>query len=101
MFFKLKDLLPQAINRLGMAKEFNAAYILEVWNEVSDEILVGRITGLHKAAYFKDGDLTIYVKNSIVSSEIQLYCRQLINGINKKIGKPLVKKLSFKVKKII
>lgn len=98
MFYKIKDLLPKVINKLGIKKEAQASLvvgtaggvILEIWGEK----LASKIT----PKIFKDSTLYIETDNSTIASEINLSQNKLISKINQKIDQLLIKKITLRIK---
>lgn len=46
---------------------------------------------------FRDGLLTIGIKNSSQAMEIQMQSQNIIEGINRELGKEMVKKIRYKI----
>jgi len=91
----LKMLLPTAINRLGAAKEVQAAFVIKAAQEALEEVLGASVAKGAKATSFRDKTINIQTKNAIITQEIQMRQRQLIARVNKKTNAKLVFKIRF------
>ena len=68
----------------------------EVLCEVCADLPIDVIDGI-KVSTFKSGVLTLVAPN-LVSAELQMRSEGLIGGVNKELGKKIVKRLRFKNK---
>jgi hypothetical protein len=101
MFESINNLLPKTFNKNGLGSFFESYIIIKNSEESLKEILGINNKYKYKIKSFKNNSLIIQVDSSIVSSELQIYSKKIIEGINKKnIGnniKTQVKKIIFKV----
>lgn len=85
----LDSLLSKRLNKLGLSKELQAAYIVSQANIIAN----GRFTAIR----FARGILTISCPNSITANEIRYDSEKIINEINEKIKPTTIKRLSYKI----
>lgn len=85
----LDNVLNKRLNKLGLNKELQAAYILSQANSLAD--------GRFEAVRFSHGVLTVNCPNSIAAAELQFETQSLIAKINDKIKPAAVKRLAFRV----
>jgi predicted nucleic acid-binding Zn ribbon protein len=88
-FVKIERLLPKALERSGDPEALKAAWVIEVWDKVALKIL-GEIAKETKAFQLCSGTLYVRVPSPTWAQEVQLHASQLIEAVNKKIGKTLV-----------
>ncbi|MCL5411833.1 MAG: DUF721 domain-containing protein [Patescibacteria group bacterium] len=91
-FIKMKNLLPRAIERSGNPDGLGAALVLDLWNKVAVKI-IGEEAKKTKAFRLQSGTLYIRVPSPLWAQELHLHSPQLIDELNKEIGKRTVVKL--------
>lgn len=89
MWQKIDQLLDKQTRKYGVYNQAEASRICFEAQKIYKD--------LFRPLSFKNGVLTILVKNSIKAQEIQLQSHKIIEKINKKIGSPAVKRLKFRV----
>jgi len=95
-FTKASDLISKLIKRSSNSQLMFAIWIRRLWKEAVLEVFPK--SSLTKAKFFRGGKLTIEVKSSAEAGELRLRERDLVESINSKAGKKVVKMLNFKVK---
>lgn len=79
-FTQLKDLLPKAALKYGVAKEVKAAHICDRARRAVSEIW-GAETREARPLHFKDGVLTIEVDDSAWAQEVFMKKNELIDAV--------------------
>ncbi len=83
----LNDLLGKRINKLGLNKSINAAYIIAEANKVAN--------GRFEAIRLSRGILTLKCQSPLIAQEIQFQSHQIIETINQKITPQKITRLSY------
>jgi len=97
MFVPLEKLIPKAAQTFGIAQEMKAAKICHDFRMVTPELFpvcADQIT----PAYYKNGTLVINVNNSALAQEVIMRKVQIIDKINEKAGKEVIKNLRTQLK---
>lgn len=89
MFQPIKNILEKCVGKYVFKNEILATNILEIWKKEID------FPG-SSPLYFKQGILYIKAQNASVSQEIQFKKNELIQFLNKKLKKNLVKNIIFR-----
>lgn len=95
MFEKFQNFLPRAANRYGISKELEAATTCQKFRALIPEMFAGKpeaqesISPLH----FKEGVLTVHVKNNAWAQEVMMRKHKIIDEMNARIGENKVKNL--------
>ncbi len=94
-FEPIRRILPKAIQTAGIARQVNAARVVE-----EAATLVRNAWGEERAAYvrivsFSDGVLKICALAPIALQELKLWEIRLQNDLNRLLGGPIVKRLQF------
>lgn len=97
MITPLKNLLNDSLQRSGVAKEVSAAMVVDEANKLIGQIMGEKVKKRAEAKYVKNGELSIAVLSSVVTQEIKMHEHKLMEKLNKKIGKDVVKKVRFLV----
>ncbi len=92
----IKDVLERVINSLELSAPLLAQKAVEIWDEIVG-IRIKRNTFPEKV---KNGILYVYVINSIWAQELHLMKMDILDAINKKLGKELIKDIIFRVGEI-
>lgn len=98
MFFKVKELLPKVITRLGIKKEAEASLVINLWPKIACEALDKDLCLKTKATVFKNKTLFVEVENSSLASECFQCSNQLIKKFDQKLGKDKVQKIRFRIR---
>lgn len=98
MFYKIRDLLPKAINKFGLKGQAQAALVVETAKKVVLEVWGETLSLKIKPKIFKNNTLYLEVLGSGFASDVNLERQKLISLVNKKIGQNLVKKIILKTK---
>jgi len=88
------NLMPRALQGLGMDRRRSEAEILRVWNNLIDPTTAAHAqpTGIFKGTLFVTGDSSPWL------DEIVRYRRkEILNRLQHSFGKDLVQKISFRV----
>lgn len=97
MLVGLKPFLNQAVNRAGIAGKIKAAGVCDLWDKVIfekfDKIFIKKC----KATRFKDGVLAVAVLGSAFAQELEMEKYEIMEAINKEIGKNIVERIKFEI----
>lgn len=91
-FYQIKEILPKVIKKTGLEAEIKAAFVLKIAKDILEEKKLEAIP-----FRFKDGDLFLKVKSGAFSNEIVANSFEVIEAINRKLGKRLVKRIKTRV----
>jgi predicted nucleic acid-binding Zn ribbon protein len=94
-FTPLKYLINDTIKRAKINEQIEATLVFEYFNKAIKEEIGEKALSRMQAKYLKDGVLKIAVLSSALSSEIKLHEEEIIEKINNKFGKKIIKKLQF------
>lgn len=89
MMKKINKSLEKILRSYGIFEQAESAYICYVANEIA--------AGKFAAHSFKNGLLTLLVKDSYQAQEINFNQRTIIEAINNKIGKEKVQRIRFRI----
>jgi hypothetical protein len=89
MLEPINKILIKRANKYGIKNVADASRICFIAKSVSNNEF--------EPKSFKNGMLTIIVKNNIIASEIQMNSASIIKKINQKIGSETIKKIKFKI----
>lgn len=96
VFKSLKDILPGTIEELGISEQLKRAAAFAAWRAVAAEL------PLHARAArpvrFLRGVLVVEAPSSAAIHELHMRTPQLMRDLNKRMGRPLVSKLEFRVR---
>lgn len=93
----LKSFLNQAVNRAGIDENIKAAGICDLWDKIIFEMFDKVFIEKCKAIRFKDGVLVVAVLGSVFAQELELEKYEIMEAINKEIGKNLVERIKFEI----
>lgn len=85
----LRQSLNKRLNYYGLAKQASAARVCALADEVAD--------GEWKAVSFRNGILKIMVESNEKAYLVKLKSAEIIERVNKKLGRAEVLRLTFKV----
>ena len=91
------SLLQKTLNKAGIAEQVNAAIVCNEFQSIAQELFGKAIQDKAKALYVKNRTLTIAVTSSVIGQEIKLHEREIVQKLEKKVGKNKVEKLRFLV----
>jgi len=97
MFVPLEKLIPKVAQTFGIAQEMKAAKICHDFRMLTPElfsVFADQITPAH----YKNFTLTINVQNSALAQEVAMRRVQIIDKINEKAGREVVKNLRTQLK---
>jgi predicted nucleic acid-binding Zn ribbon protein len=97
MFLNFKSSLNLRINQLGLNKEVEAVRICQLWDEIIKNKFDKRASEKSKAIKFKNKNLTVAVLSSIWAQEFQYNQQNIIEEINKRIGREAVERINFEL----
>jgi len=107
MFVKLKQVLFARIQRLGNREKIELGLIMKEWPEVISQLvreekinpaLVSELSNTQPIK-LENNVLMIKVKNQAIASELSVVGYDLMEKLNKRIGRKAIKRLFFKIKK--
>lgn len=96
MFTDLRRHLNKKIKQLGIQDQVEAALVCEAWGKAVVSVFGKEGSKNTKALFFKNNILTIQVKNSSWASELKMRQNKLLEEINKKLDKEIVKGIKFR-----
>ena len=97
MLNKLSSSISFQVNRLGLGKEIEAARVCAFWDKIITEKFDQTASEKSKAIRFKDKILTVAVLSSVWAQEFQYNQQDIVEKINKKIGKEAVERIRFEL----
>jgi predicted nucleic acid-binding Zn ribbon protein len=95
---RIGDLVEGSVKRAGIQQKVTAAQIIEEFKEQICERWGKQVLKRVTPKYLKRGTLTIEAKDSVFAAELRLKEKNLLDELNKKYEKAVVKKLRFLVK---
>jgi len=94
-FIKVKEVLKKILHSKGLAQAAESGFICGQWEGVVKNLLGEKIQKQSKVVSFKNSELKVAVLNSSVKQELQLYSREIVEGINQKLDSQKVKRIRF------
>lgn len=95
MFNDLGSLLPQAIKRAGITRQVDSSNVVKVAEKKLKEKLPPEAAEDLKPVYIKDGLLAIAALSPVAAQELQFRENEVIDEINEKFGKQVVKRIKY------
>jgi predicted nucleic acid-binding Zn ribbon protein len=92
---RVGSIIDKVMQNLGLSKRYNEQKAILVWEEIVGE----RIAKRAKALYSRNGTLVVEVENSTWMNELQFLRREIIEKLNKKLGKWVIDDVHFLLKK--
>ena len=101
MFEPFQQFVKKAANRYGISTEMNAAKVCHDFREIIPELFKNIESPVEyiSPSSFKDQTLTINVDNSAWGQEVIMRKEKIIDQMNKKAGKEIIKNLRTQLKK--
>lgn len=96
-FVGLKPFLNQAINRAGIDQNIKAVGVCDLWNKIIFEMFDKIFIEKCKAVRFKNGELTVAVLGSVFAQELEMAKYEIMEAINKEVGRNLVQRIKFEI----
>lgn len=93
----LKPFLNQAVNRAGIDKNIKAAGVCDLWDKIIFEMFDKVFIEKCKAIRFKDGVLVVAVLGSVFAQELEMAKYEIMEAINKEIGRNIVERIKFEI----
>ena len=90
--YQIKDILPKILKKMGLESEIQAAFIVKTAQKILDEKKIEAT-----AFRFKEGDLFLKVKSAAQNIEVLSKSSEIVETINKKIGKKKVKRIKTRI----
>jgi len=97
MFRPISFDIKKTINKYGLLKQTEGAQICSVYKEILVKIKNRGAAKNAKPLFFKNKVLTIKVTNSSWAQELMFEQKNIIDLINKKLGKKLVERIQFRI----
>ena len=97
MLTKLSSSISFQVNRLGLGKEIEAARVCAFWDKIITEKFDQTASEKSKAIRVKDKILTVAVLSSVWAQEFQYNQLDIIEKINKKIGRKAIERIRFEM----
>lgn len=107
MFIKLKKIINQRIARLGNKEKIDLGFITKSWEEYlltlieeqkANPVIIAEINS-SSPKRLENGTLTIEVNNQALSSELSLIGFDIMEKINQSLGRRVVKRLFFRIRR--
>lgn len=89
MFEKINNLVSNRMNKHGFREQAEAARICFEADKLYSH--------LFNVISFRDGVLTVSVKNNIEAQQIQMQSKKIIDSLNKKLENDIIKRIKFRV----
>jgi thiamine phosphate synthase YjbQ (UPF0047 family) len=93
---KIGKLLQISSASLSFKKSAEAAFVVELFRQKLLDVSV-EIEKSIKEISFKEGIIKIKISDAAASAELSQYSQDLINAVNKKIGRELIKRVLYKI----
>lgn len=93
----LKPLLNQAISRAGLDEKIKAAGVCDLCDKIISGKFGGDFAEKCKAIKFKNGELSVAVLSSVFAQEMEMEKYEIIEAINKEIGRNIVERIKFEI----
>ena len=91
---RLDQVVEDVIQVYGYDSKISEARVFLVWEDIVGQFIAENT----QPSSLVEGKFRIWVKNSVLLSELHLLSRNLIDKINSKIGKSVVRELRFQLK---
>jgi predicted nucleic acid-binding Zn ribbon protein len=97
MLNNIKSSVTFRINQLGLNREIEAARVCAFWDKIIAEKFDQTASEKSKAIRVKDKILTVAVLSSVWAQEFQYNQLDIIEKINKKIGRKAIERIRFEL----
>ncbi len=97
MLNPIKRSLEKSISRAGIERQIEAVRICKCWQEVIEIIFSKEISEKSRAIKFHNSALIVAVLNPVFAQEFKFKEDEIVEEINKKIGRNVVKKIRFEM----
>lgn len=97
MLNPIKRSLEISINRAGIERQIEAVRICQYWQEVVEIIFSKEVSEKSQAIKFHNGALIVAVLNPVFAQEFKFKEEEIIEEMNKKVGKCVVRKIRFEL----
>ena len=91
---RLDQVVENVIQVYGYDSKISEARVFLVWEDIVGQFIAENT----QPSSLVEGKFRVWVKNSVLLSELHLLSRNLIDKINSKIGKSVVRELRFQLK---
>ena len=91
----LGQILKKQMPQKPIAKQVAATIVVEKANEVLKEIFGAESSRFSQAVFFKDKSIAITCLSSVMAQEIRLNEKQIIAGLNNKLGGVMVERVRY------
>ncbi len=92
---KVGSIIDKVMYKLGLSKRYNEQKAILIWDGIVGE----RIAGKTKPLYAREGTLVVEVENSTWMNELQFLKREMIEKLNKKLGRWVIDDIHFLLKR--
>lgn len=92
---RVGSIIEKVMDNLGLSKRYHEQKAILLWDEIVGE----RIAKRAKPLYTRDGTLVVEVENSTWMNELQFLRREIIEKLNKKLGRWAIGDIHFLLKK--
>jgi predicted nucleic acid-binding Zn ribbon protein len=93
----ISEILTTALSRYRLAQDTSMTQIWDIWEEALEK----EIAANAKPDAFKDGILMVNVSSSAWMHQLRFLEAGIVQNINKKLGRPMIKQIRFKIGKIL
>ena len=91
---RLDQVVEDVIQVYGYDSKISEARVFLVWEDIVGQFIAENT----QPSSLAEGKFRVWVKNSVLLAELHLLSRNLIDKINSKIGKSVVRELRFQLK---
>ncbi|MEA1910044.1 MAG: DciA family protein [Patescibacteria group bacterium] len=95
-FQELKTLIPKDKANLHLRAQVRGEQVCMLWRKYAAKWFSGYVMKSHEPINFRDGQITIIVKNSFLPGQIKMQQRKIIQSINLALDKTVVKSIKYR-----
>jgi predicted nucleic acid-binding Zn ribbon protein len=88
----LKEVMQQFFKRNGLEDQYFQAKLQSQWEEIIGKAIANHTTDL----YVHNDKLFLYIDSAPLKHELSILKPRMINLINQKVGKPIIKEIIIK-----
>lgn len=93
---KLKQILPKDKTSLHLHAEVGSKQVCMLWQKYAAKWFSDYTMKSHEAINFRNGVITIIIRNPLLVDQIKSYQNKIIESINISLGKRLVKSIKYR-----
>ena len=92
---KVANIIDRVMKNLGLSRRYNEQKSILFWDDIVGE----RISKKAKPLYARDGKLVVEVENSTWMNELQFLRMEILEKLNKKLGRWTIVDIYFLLKR--